>query len=48
MGKISLFIDGTEIPGREEGMSVLEASLGRGHLYPASVFPSRSACHRRM
>ena len=40
MGKISLFIDGTEIQA-EEGMSVLEASLAAG-------IPSRSACHRRM
>ena len=40
MGKISLFIDGTEIQA-EEGMSVLEASLAAGiyipHLCPIPI-----------
>ena len=47
MGKISLFIDGTEIQA-EEGMSVLEASLAAGiyipHLCSHPDLPATGGC----
>ena len=51
MGKISLFIDGTEIQA-EEGMSVLEASLAAGiyipHLCSHPDLPARSTGRKHL